>query len=87
LQALALAEGLSKSYSYKGVKIIRKLPDGKLEDIPVPLKEMMEGKGSTDLALQNEDILFVPGSAGKNAARRTLEAIVQTATGLAVYRR
>jgi polysaccharide biosynthesis/export protein len=87
LQAIALAEGLGRSYSYKGVKIIRKLPDGKLQDIPVPLKEMMEGKGNTDLALQNEDILFIPGSAGKNAARRTLEAIVQTATGLAVYRR
>jgi len=87
MQAIALAEGLGKSYSYKGVKIIRKQPDGKLQDIPVPLKEMMEGKGNTDLALQNEDILFIPGSAGKNAARRTLEAIVQTATGLAVYRR
>lgn len=87
MQAIALAEGLGKSYSYKGVKIIRKQPDGKLQDIPVPLKEMMEGKGNTDLALQNEDILFIPASAGKNAARRTLEAIVQTATGMAVYRR
>jgi hypothetical protein len=37
--------------------------------------------------MQGEDVLFVPASAGKNAARRTLEAVVQTATGLAVYRR
>jgi polysaccharide export outer membrane protein len=86
LQAIALAEGLGKSYSAKGVKIIRKTPEG-LKDVPVPLKEMMEGKGTNDIALQSEDVLFVPASAGKNAARRTFEAIVQTATGLAVYRR
>ena len=70
----------------KGVKIIRKTPEG-LKDVPVPLKEMMEGKNTSDIALQTEDVLFVPASAGKNAARRTLEAIVQTATGMAVYRR
>ena len=32
-----------------------------------------------------EDIIFLPASPGKNAGRRTLEAIVQSATGLAIY--
>jgi polysaccharide export outer membrane protein len=85
LQALALAEGLSRTASANGAKIIRKTPEG-LKDVQVPLKKILEGK-TTDVAMQGEDVLFVPASAGKNAARRTLEAVVQTATGLAVYRR
>jgi polysaccharide export outer membrane protein len=85
LQALALAEGLGRTASANGAKIIRKSPDG-LKEIPVPLKKILEGK-ATDVPMQGEDVLFVPASAGKNATRRTLEALVQTATGLAVYRR
>jgi polysaccharide export outer membrane protein len=85
LQALALSEGLGRSASPNGSKIIRKTPEG-LKEIPVPLKKILEGK-ATDVSMQGEDVLFVPASAGKNAARRTLEAVVQTATGLAVYRR
>ena len=40
---------------------------------------------SPDVRLQAEDIIFVPNSAAKTATRRTLDAIIQTATGLAVY--
>jgi polysaccharide export outer membrane protein len=36
--------------------------------------------------LHPNDILFVPNSAAKSAARRSVEAIVQTATGVAIYR-
>jgi polysaccharide export outer membrane protein len=85
LQAVALAEGFGRSYSNKGAKVIRKTPDGHI-DIPIDLKDLKLGKGN-DLALQNEDVLFIPASAGKNAARRTMEAILQTATGLAIYGR
>jgi len=85
LQALALSEGLGRSAAPNGSKIIRKTPEG-LKEIPVPLKKILEGK-ATDVSMQGEDVLFVPASAGKNAARRTLEAVVQTATGLAIYRR
>ena len=38
-----------------------------------------------DIRLQSEDIIFVPNSAAKSAGRRTVEAIIQTATGLAIY--
>jgi len=85
LQSIALAQGLSKTAALNGSKIIRKTPEG-LKEIQVPLKKILEGK-ATDVPMQGEDILFVPASAGKNAARRSLEAVVQTATGLAVYRR
>ena len=48
------------------------------------LKDMLASK-SPDVRLQAEDIIFVPNSAAKSADRRTLEAIIQTATGLAIY--
>ena len=38
-----------------------------------------------DVHLQAEDIIFIPNSAAKSAASRTLEAIIQTATGIVVY--
>lgn len=85
LQAIALAQGLGKAASMNNAKLIRKSASGLIE-IPIPLKKILEGK-STDIAMQGEDILFVPASAGKTAVRRTLEAVVQTATGIAVYRR
>jgi polysaccharide export outer membrane protein len=52
----------------------------------VQLKAIMASK-SPDILLENEDVLFVPNSASKSAARRSLESIVQVATGLAIYRR
>ena len=42
---------------------------------------------SDDVELKDEDVLFIPNSASKSAARRSLESIVQVATGLAIYRR
>ena len=85
LQAVALAQGLNPTASVKNTRIIRK-NSGKLEQIPVPLKAIMESK-SPDVGLENEDVLFIPNSASKSAARRSLESIVQVATGLAIYRR
>jgi polysaccharide export outer membrane protein len=38
-----------------------------------------------DMRLQAEDIIFVPTSMAKTAGRKTLDAIIQTATGLAIY--
>jgi polysaccharide export outer membrane protein len=85
LQAIALAQGLNPTAAGGNVRIIRR-NSGKLEDIPVGLKQIMEAK-SPDIPLENEDVLFVPNSASKSAARKSLESIVQVATGLAIYRR
>ncbi len=85
LQALALAQGNNSTASLNKSKVIRKTPQG-LTEIPVQLKDILQNKGP-DIAMQGDDILFVPASEGKRAARRTLEAVVQMATGLAVYRR
>ncbi|HKT23703.1 MAG TPA: polysaccharide biosynthesis/export family protein, partial [Terriglobales bacterium] len=85
LQALALAQGLNPTASLGRVRIIRRHA-GTLKEIPVALKEIMEAK-SPDIELQDADVLFVPSSTSKSAARRSLESIVQVATGLAIYRR
>lgn len=85
LQAIALAQGLNPTASVNNTRIIRRT-SGKLEQIPVELKQIMEAK-SPDIQLENEDVLFVPNSASRSAARRSLESIVQVATGLAIYRR
>jgi len=85
LQALALAQGVNPTASTKNVRIIRR-KDGKLQEIPVQLKQILAAK-APDIALENDDVLFVPNSASKSAARRSMESIVQVATGLAIYRR
>ncbi len=84
LQAIALAQGLGKNAALNSAKIIRKTNDGRTE-IPVALKKILEAKaGFPDVPMQAEDILFVPASAGKSAARRTMEAIIQISTGVAI---
>jgi len=85
LQAIAVAQGLNPTAALRNARIIRK-QSGKLEQILRELKQMMQAK-APDVALENEDILFVPNSTTKTAARRSLESIVQVATGLAIYRR
>jgi polysaccharide export outer membrane protein len=85
LQAIALAQGLNPTAASRNARIIRR-SSGKLEQIPVELKQIMEAK-APDVTLQNEDVLFIPNSASKSAARRSLESIVEVATGMAIYRR
>jgi polysaccharide biosynthesis/export protein len=84
LQAIAMAEGTNGTAALNAAKIIRKTPDGPTE-IPLQLKKMLAAK-TPDLKLQAEDILFIPGSAAKNVGARTLQSIVNVATGMAVYR-
>ena len=83
LQAIAMAEGTNPTAKLNGAKLIRKSPQGP-QEMPLPLKDMLSSK-SPDIHLQAEDIIFVPTSRAKNAGKRTLEAIIQAATGVAVY--
>jgi len=85
LKAIAMAQGTNSTASLNNAKLIRNTPEGKRE-IPISLSKILSNKAE-DLQLQPEDILFVPSSAAKSATRRGLEAILQTATGVAVYGR
>ena len=86
LQALSLAEGLNTGADSRHAKILRLKPDAdQREEISVDVKDALSGK-KPDFPLQGEDILFIPGSTGKKAALRSLEAAIQVGTGLAVWR-
>jgi len=88
LQALAMAEGLDRLAAPRNAKILRveKTADMARKEIPVDLRNILEGKAG-DVALQSDDILFVPNSVTKSATIRGLEAALQIGTGFALYRR
>ena len=81
-QALAKAHGPTKDASLNGARLLRKSPAG-TKEIPIRLQEMLRAKAE-DMAMQSEDILFIPGSRGKYAARSTLSTILTIATGVAI---
>jgi polysaccharide biosynthesis/export protein len=84
LQAIALAHGTNSTAKLSDSKLIRNTPTGP-QAIPVPLNKILTTQ-SPDIQLKAGDILYVPNSVAKSVTRRTLDAIVQTATGLAIYR-
>jgi polysaccharide export outer membrane protein len=86
LQAIAMAHGTNPTASLKSTKLIRKASTNSPQELPIPLDTILSAK-SPDLELQSDDIVFVPNSAAKTVASRSLEAIVQTATGIAIYGR
>lgn len=83
LQVLAMAQGVNRSAALGSARIIRRTSQGPTE-VQVPLKKMMAAKMS-DMEMQPEDILFIPGSAAKSVLARSMESVVQVATGLAIY--
>jgi polysaccharide export outer membrane protein len=85
LQALALAGGNSPLAALDRAQIVRQVK-GAREAIPISVKKILDGRNK-DIRLQPQDILFIPNSTGKNAAARSVEAILQAAVGVAVYRR
>jgi polysaccharide export outer membrane protein len=82
LQAIAMAGGTGRTAKIGGARIIRKGPDG-MTETPLHLKQILEAK-APDLPMQADDILFVPTSAGKALAGRTLEAAIQAATAVSI---
>lgn len=87
LEALSLAEGLSRTALPRGSKILRVSTTGSgRTEIPVDLGKVLSGKAK-DGMLQASDILFVPNNIPKSAAIRGIEAAIGIGTGLAVYRR
>ena len=84
LQALATAEGANPTAALKSAKIVRKGENGPTE-VPVDIKKIMQAK-APDMTLQAEDVVFVPSSTARNVGVRTLQSIVNIATGVATYR-
>ena len=84
LQAVALAQGPNPNAALNSARLIRKTTEGP-QEIPLSLKKILAAK-APDVKLEADDVVFVPGSAGKSAAKRGAEAILQMATGVAIWR-
>ena len=82
LKAIALAGGTNRTAKLNGAKIIRKTADG-MQETAIPLKNILQAKAA-DVPMRADDILFVPGSAGKAAAYRGIEAVLQAATAVSI---
>jgi polysaccharide export outer membrane protein len=85
IQALALAEGTKSSASLTKARLIRTTSDQR-QEIPLNLRTILQSK-SPDVTLQAGDIIFVPGSLTRGMGRRTLDTILATASGVAIYSR
>ncbi len=87
LEALALAGGADRFAAPQHSRILRRSSAGQdRTEIAVDLKKVIEGKAE-DIALRPDDILFVPDNVSKRASVRAMEAAIQAATGVLIWRR
>jgi len=85
LQALALSEGLTRTASKAGARIIRTdQQTGERKETSIDLGKILAGK-APDPVLEPKDIVFVPNSAAKTTFGRGVEAAAQTLTGLLIF--
>jgi polysaccharide export outer membrane protein len=83
LQAIALAQGINPTAAKGSAKLIRTTLQGR-QEIPIDLQKILRSK-ETDLAMQDNDILFVPNSATKTALA-ALETVLPAAAAATIYR-
>ncbi len=85
-QAFSMAEWLDQFSAPNKAKIMRpiRVSDQK-QEIALDLRKVLEGK-EKDVALLADDVLFVPGSAGKRATAKAIDALIGVGSGLAIYR-
>jgi polysaccharide export outer membrane protein len=86
MKLLAVAEGTKETAKLRAGRLIRVAEDGSRLEVPVDLTKVFDG-AAPDQVIREGDILFIPGSLTRGAAKRGIEAIVQAATGVAIYRR
>jgi polysaccharide export outer membrane protein len=82
LKALASAEGLLPLASKEAYIYRREAAAGSKNEIPVPLKKIMERK-APDIRLTADDILYVPDATGRRATLAALEKILIYGSGAA----
>jgi polysaccharide export outer membrane protein len=85
LQAVSLAEGLDKIARAKGARILRQSnPGAERTELTVNVEKILDGRAQ-DVALQANDILFIPNSLAKSTSMRVLDAAIQAGTGIAIW--
>ena len=66
-RALGMAGGPTKTSKLKNTNLIRQNPDGTVDQMALNLDNVFKGK-DPDMELQPNDMIYVPGSVGKNLA-------------------
>jgi polysaccharide export outer membrane protein len=85
LEAVSSSGGILRTAAASHAMILRPIAGTpKREELAVDIKKIMAGR-SDDVPLLAGDVLVVPGSTGKHAALRTLEAAIQAGTLVATY--
>lgn len=82
-QAISLAQGLTLQAKVGGLRVVQKQADGKMVEIPVSYKKMMDGK-QPPMDLEAGDIVYVPVSKVKTVLGSTTGVVGQT-TAAAIY--
>jgi polysaccharide biosynthesis/export protein len=82
-QAISLAQGLALQAKVNGLRVVQKQSDGKMVEIPISYKKIMDGK-ETPLSLSAGDIVYVPISRVKTILSSTTGVVGQT-TAAAIY--
>jgi polysaccharide export outer membrane protein len=80
-QAISLAYGTTMQAAVSSMRLIRKLPDGRVQEMPIPYKDIEKGKVAPP-HLQAEDVIYVPISKTKTVLGAGLLA---TAAQAAIY--
>ena len=84
-EAMALAGGGAHAAQLKRVQLVRSMPDGKKEEIIIPVNLIFKGQ-APDVAMKDGDILFVPTSNAKLVAEQAILSALAIGTSVAVYR-
>ncbi len=82
MQAIALVGGPTPVAAMNSARLIRTTATGR-EEMHLKLNRMLSAK-QADVNLQPEDIIFVPGSFGKKAAKRGAESAISITQTLAI---
>lgn len=82
-QAISLAQGLSLQAKVGGLRVVQKSADGKMVEIPISYKKIMDGK-EPPMNLAAGDIVYVPVSRMKTVLGSTTGLVAQT-TAAAIY--
>lgn len=86
LQAVSRAEGLKFDAKSHDARLLRPIPGSQQKtEIKVDVANILRGT-SPDVTLYPDDVLFVPNSSAKAWGIRTIEAMIQIGTGVAIYR-
>jgi polysaccharide export outer membrane protein len=86
LEAVALANGIGRTAALSAVRVLRMgTAGGERTESVHNIKRILAGK-DRDLQLSAGDILYIPAHTGKKVLARTIEAAVQTGSGILIWR-